>query len=627
MFGYQGKILVIDLMNEEMEIEDLDESLSRKYIGGVGFGFRMLYDRLTVKLDPFDPENLLIFCSGPLSAFPFFGSTGISIVTKSPLTGLIGDSDMRGSFGHSLKSCGYDALIIKGKANQPVYIELTEEYAKIKDAKDLWGKTTGEVQSLLTPRIKKGMNIISIGPAGERLVRYACISGDVQFFVGRLGMGAVMGSKNLKAIVMNGNRKTPIADPEALRKLLKEISYDIQHDGTCDTLSKYGTWNTTGPSNLKGILPTKNFQRTTFEKIEQIDGDAMLETIYTGKRTCPGCPIGCRRVVKAGEPYAVSHEYGGPQFESVAALGSTLLLGDPFAIAKANELCNLYGLDSISTGVTIAFAMECKERGILSQNDIGFDLKWGDPEGILKMIRMIAMRDGIGDVLAEGVRKASEKIGKGSERWAMHVKGLEIPMHDPRGKKGMGLAYATAVKGADHESGMHDEVFERENALTDLGFAKPIGRKEFQGKPLVVKKTQELWGILSDVLPVCKFPMVPPRPLKPWRLVSALRFVTGWDISLDEFLTIGERIFNLGRLFNVREGVNRIQDVLPNRFSERLQEGGSAGESITKEDLDRMLDEYYDLRGWSTEGIPKEETLLRLGLKEDSLMRKGDPNP
>jgi aldehyde:ferredoxin oxidoreductase len=402
-----------------------------------------------------------------------------------------------------------------------------------------------------------------------------------------------------------------------MKKLMQEVFYDIQHDGSCDTLSKYGTWNTTGPSNLKGILPTKNFQRTIFEKIEQIDGDAMLSTIYAGKRTCPGCPIGCRRVVKAGGPYEVSPEYGGPQFESVAALGSTLLLGDPFALAKANELCNLYGLDTISTGVSIAFAMECRERGVLKDREVGFDLKWGDPEGILKMIRMIAMRDGIGDVLAEGVKKASEKIGKGSQGWAMHVKGLEIPMHDPRGKKGMGLAYATANKGADHESSMHDEGFEKENALPDLGLVKPVGRKEYSGKPIMVKKTQELWGILSDALPVCKFPMAPPRPLKPGRLVLALRFVTGWDMTLEEFLTAGERIFNLARLFNVREGVDRTRDVLPNRFSDTLQEGGSAGEAITKQDLEKMLDEYYDLRGWSKDGVPKEGTLLRLGLNKE----------
>jgi aldehyde:ferredoxin oxidoreductase len=616
MYGYHGRIGIIALTERKVQISNFDETFARKHIGGVGFGIRFLYDHLAPQADPLSAENLLIFSNGPLSAVNFLGSTGISVVTKSPLTGLLGDSDLRGRFGRDLKSCGYDALVIQGKSNTPAYLNISDGAIEIKDAADLWGRTTAEVQTALSHGIGKGSSILSIGPAGERLVKYACISGDVQFFAGRLGTGAVMGSKNLKAIVMKGRKETPIADPEGMKKLIKEVFYDIQHDGSCDTLSKYGTWNTTGPSHLKGILPTKNFQKTTFEEIARIDGDAMLKALSAGKRTCPGCPIGCRRVVEVGEPYQVSPDYGGPQFESVAALGSTLSLGDPFAIAKANELCNLYGLDTISTGVTIAFAMECKERGALTEEDVGFDLRWGDPEGILRLIRMIAMREGIGEVLAEGVRRAAQSIGKGSQDWAIHVKGLEIPMHDPRGKKGMGLAYATALKGADHESAIHDECFERENALPELGFVKSMGRKEFQGKPLMVKKTQELWGILSDALPVCKFPMAPPRPLKPGRLVSALRFVTGWDISLEEFLTVGERIFNLGRLFNVREGVGRIQDVLPNRFSERLQEGGSVDEAITKEDLDGMLDEYYELRGWSREGIPKEETLSRLGLKD-----------
>jgi aldehyde:ferredoxin oxidoreductase len=617
MYGYQGKMLIVDLTERKCLIQDFDEPFAKKYVGGIGFGIRLLYDGLVPQLDPLSPENLLIFAAGPLSAVNFLGSTGISVVAKSPLTGLVGDSDLRGTFGRSLQSCGYDTLVIKGKANAPVYVGLTDDSVKIEDAKDLWGKMTGEVQGILSSKIGKGANILSIGPAGERLVRYACISGDVRFFAGRLGIGAVMGSKNLKAIVMKGSKETPIVNPEGMKKLMQEVFYDIQHDGTCDTLSKYGTWNSTGPSNLKGILPTRNFQRTTFEEVGRIDGDAMIKTIYEGKRSCPGCPIGCRRVVKGGDPYPVSPEFGGPQYESVVALGPTVLLGDPLIIAKANELCNLYGVDTISTGVSIAFAMECKEKGILSRGDIGFDLKWGDPEGILRLIRMIAMREGIGNLLAEGVRKASEKIGKGSETWAIHVKGLEIPMHDPRGKKGTGLAYATALKGADHESALHDEGFERENALPELGFVKPMGRKEYAGKPLLVKKTQELWGILPDAMPVCKFPMSPPRPLKPERLLSALRFVTGWDISLEELIAVGERIFNLGRLFNVREGIDRASDVLPNRFSDQLQEGGSAGEALTAQDLERMLDEYYDLRGWSREGIPKEELLLRLGLKGD----------
>lgn len=617
MYGYHGKMLTIDLTEGKVLTENFDEGFARKYIGGVGFGIRLLCDRLDPKVDPLSPENILVFCSGPLTALSFMGSTGISVVTKSPLTGLIGDSDLRGSFGRDLKSCGYDALVIRGKAKSPVYIQLTDSSVDIRDAADLWGKTTAEVQSTLSDKIDKGSSILSIGPAGERLVKYACISGDVRFFAGRLGMGAVMGSKNLKAIAMKGKKETPIAEPEAMKRLMKEVYDRIQHDGSCDTLAKYGTWNNTGPSNLKGTLPTENFKRTTFEKIDQIDGDAMLNNMAAGKRTCPGCPIGCRRVVEVGEPYHVSTEYGGPQYESVAALGPTLLLGDPGAIAKANELCNLYGLDTISTGVTIAFAMECCEKGVLTDKDIGFDLKWGDPEGILELIRMIAFRERAGDVLAEGVRSGSEKIGRGSQEWAIHVKGSEVPMHDPRGKKGIALAYATAMKGADHESSMHDDCFERENALPELGYVKPMGRKEYHGKPELVKKTQELWGILSDALPICKFPMAPPRPLTPGRLVSALRFVTGWDVSLEEFLQVGERIFNLGRLFNVREGVNRTLDVLPDRFSEPLQEGGSAGEAITRMDLERMLDEYYTLRGWTKDGVPKEEILVRLGLKDD----------
>lgn len=616
MYGYQGEIWVIDLTQKNVSIKKIDETFARAYIGGVGFGTRLLADRLAPHVDPLSAENLLILSSGPLSAIKFMGSAGLSLVTKSPLTGLLGDSDLRGAFGSNLKSCGCDALIIQGKSDTPVYIELSDGTAKIKDAADLWGKTAAEVQVVLTQRIGKGTSVLSIGPAGERLVRYACISGDMQFFAGRLGMGAVMGSKNLKAIVMiKGGKETRIADPEGMKTLIRKVYREIREGGTCDALSKYGTWNVTAPGNIKGILPTKNFQKTTFEKVAEIDGEAMLKTVSAGKRSCPGCPIGCRRVVKAEGPYQVSPEYSGPQFESVAALGSTLLLGNPFVLAKANELCNLYGLDTISTGVTIAYAMECVEKGVLTEEEIGFDLKWGDPEGILKLIRMIALREGIGETLAEGVRKASEKIGKGSQAWAMHVKGLEIPMHDPRGKKGVGLSYATSTKGADHESSMHDECFEKENALVELGFEKPLGRKEFQGKPLMVKKTQDFWGVMADVLPICKFPMAPPRPLKPDVLVSALRYVTGWDISLDEFLSVGERIFNLSRLFNVKEGVNRTQDVLPPRFSERLQEGGSAGEAITKEDLDKMLDEYYDLRGWTRDGVPKGELLTRLGLQ------------
>ncbi|MCR4427012.1 MAG: aldehyde ferredoxin oxidoreductase C-terminal domain-containing protein, partial [Firmicutes bacterium] len=302
------------------------------------------------------------------------------------------------------------------------------------------------------------------------------------------------------------------------------------------------------------------------------------------------------------------------QSETLVALGPLLDLADPYAIAKAGERCNLLGIDTISTGVTIAFAMECYERGAIDDSAAGFPIRWGDASAVLRLIEMIGKREGFGEVLARGVRSASEHIGKGSEAWAMHVRGLEVPMHDPRGKKGMGLAYATAMKGADHESSMHDEAFQRENAMPALGFTEPISRFEMKGKPKLVKALQEYWGTLADCLPVCKFPLIPPRPFNPERVLAALNFVTGWDMSMDEYLMCGERVFNLGRVMNLREGKSPGEDRLPKRFGDPIPEGGSQGQTLPEELLTSALLEYYALRGWSPEGIPTAETLRRLGI-------------
>lgn len=617
MDGYHGKVLRVDLTNRRSFEEGLDRDFITQYVGGVGFGVRWLYDRLRKGTDPLTPEAPLIWATGPLSSIRFLGSTGISITFKSPLTGLIADSDMRGRIGGVLKSCGYDALVIEGRADGPVYLRIGEESCQILDGRHLWGLDTRQTQqALLAEPENRNLLVASIGVAGERAVKYANIHSELQFFAGRAGAGALMGSKNLKALVLGGEKKASVADMKKVKALVKTISSKIETDGTCDTLSRYGTWNTTGPAHLNGILPTKNFQTTGFSEIGQIDGDALLETIYAGKRTCPGCPIGCRRVVKGELPYSFSTEFAGPQYETVAALGSLLLNGNPYVIGKANELCDLYGIDTISTGVAIAFLMECLDRGVLSEKDLGFSLRWGDGEGILKMIERIGLREGLGDLLAEGVKRAAQEIGKGSSEWAMHVKGLEIPMHDPRGKKGMGLAYATAFKGADHESSMHDEAYQRKDALPELGFTTPMDRKQFEGKAALVKILQDYWGIMSDVVSICKFPMIPPRPLKPELLVELLNAVTGWRVTIEEFLTVGERIFNVARLFNGREGIGRKDDLLPKRFEEPLREGGSAGESYPREELERLLDEYYRLRGWSAEGMPTAETLKKLGLDD-----------
>ena len=615
MFGYMGKILRINLSKGTVSEESLEDEMAKTYVGGRGFGAKLLFDELQPGIDPLSADNKILFSMGPFGGTLIPGGSRCILMAKSPLTGLLGDTDFGGYFGKEMKSTGFDIIIIEGRAKNPVYLWIHNGAVEIKNATHLWGKMTGEAQREILSEIGDSKaKVICIGPGGENLVRYACVISELRYAGGRLGLGAVMGSKKLKAVVVRGTKKVAIAKKKELDALVKALDYDILNDGSCDSLGEYGTWNSTAPAQLNGILPTKNFQKASFGSTDRIAGDTMVKTILVGRRTCYACPLECRRVVKTETPYKVSTEYGGPQYEAVASLGSLCLNDNPVAIAKANELCNKYSLDVISIGVCIAFAMESFEKDILTKEDIGFPLKWGDHKAMIRLIEMIAYRRGIGDILAEGVRRAASKIRGGSEKWAMHVKGLELAMHDPRGKKGVGLSYATSHKGADHMESMHDEGFQRENVLPDLGFTKPVSRKSKTGKPLLVKTLQDYWGVMADCLAACKFLFTPPRPFSPSRVVEALNNVTGWDLSLNEFVLIGERVFNLCRAFNVREGIRRKDDVLPERLGETLKEGGSAGESFTKSDLDSLLDEYYSLRDWTKDGIPSKEALHKLDL-------------
>lgn len=615
MNGYHGRILEVDLTSGQATAQTFDEAFARQYIGGVGFAMRLLADRTTPGLDALDPASPVVFAAGPLAATLVPGGGRYVVVAKSPLTGLFGDTDIGGSFGTQLKGTGFDAIVIKGRAESPKYLWVTEQGLELRDASGLWGLDTAETERRVLAEVgDPKAKVAVVGPAGERGVRFATIVSEMRFFGGRLGFGAVLAAKNVKAVAVRGDNLPEIADKGELKRILAEVVQAMVHDGTCDTLSKYGTWNTAAPASRNGVMPVRNFQKTGFDRIERVDGDALLGTIYAGKRTCPGCPIGCRRVVKGDERYQVSEEYGGPQYETVAALGPLVDNDDPFLIAKAGEVCNLLGLDTISTGVVIAFAMECYERGVVTETELGYPLPWGDAAGILRLVEQIGRREGFGAVLAEGVKRAAERVGQGSEAWAVHVKGLEVPMHDPRGKKGMGLAYATAGKGADHEASMHDEAFQRENAMPAFGFTEPMARQSTDGKPRLVKTLQDYWGVLADALPICKFPLIPPRPFTPERVLAVLVAVTGWDMDLEEYLAAGERISNLWRCLNLLEGEEALADKLPPRFAEVLPDGGSAGERYPAEQLAAALQDYYALRGWSPEGIPTAETLKRLGL-------------
>ena len=609
MNGFAGQILRVNLSTGEIRTESLTDEMARNYLGGRGFAARILYDELEKGVDPLGPLNKLVVAAGVLTGTPAPVGNRALVAAKSPLTGGWGDAVFGGRFGGELKRSGFDAVIVEDVSDKPVYLWIHDGTAELRDASRLWGRDTASAQEAILTEVGKA-TVIGIGPGGENLVRYASVLSELRFSASRSGMGAVMGSKKLKGVAVGGGNRLETARPKELIDFTRRINREIRENKSCGTLTEYGTWNNLTPLQRYGILPTKNFQAGVIEGGEKLEGDAVVKAILTRRETCPSCPIFCRRVVVTDEPYNLSGIYGGPQYETVAALGSLLLITDLQAIAKAHELCNRYTIDTMSTGHCIAWAMECWERGI----DLGRPLPWGDAEVVFTLIEEIAHRRGVGALLADGVRRAAEKTGRGSDRWALHVKGLEMAMHDPRGKKGMGLSYATANRGADHLQSIHEDALEAGGPYPELKLDEAMSRLQFEGKPYVIKITQDYFGTLADSLGICKFPMNAWRPYTPTRVAEAVNLVTGWDASLAELLTTGERIYNLCRLFNVREGISRKDDTLPVRLADPLPEGGSAGHSVTREDLGRMLDEYYKLRGWDENGIPTDGTLRRLGL-------------
>lgn len=631
LFGFAGKLLRVNLSTGEIGSESLEEGFARAYLGGRGFAARILYDELEPGIDPLGPDNKLVFATGVLTGTPAPVGNRTLVASKSPLTGIWGDAAFGGWFGAELKKAGFDALIVEGESPKPVYLWIhggasagtPEEVAEIRDASHLWGQDTGFTQEAILDEVdstNRKAKVLGIGPGGENLVHYASVLSELRFSASRSGMGAVMGAKKLKAVAVKGSKRVPVADPKGLTALTRQVNQEIKSNDSCWTLTRYGTWNNLTPLQRYGILPTKNFQAGVVEGGERLESEAMVEAILTDRETCPLCPIFCRRVVVMEDPYELSGIYGGPQYETVAALGSMLLNTDPPTIAKAHELCNRYGIDTISTGVCIAWAMECWERGIdpagssLSGQSLGRPLPWGDAETIFTLIEEITHRRGLGALLADGVQAAAEKVGQGSEAWALHVKGQELPLHDPRGKKGMGLAYATTNRGADHMQTIHEDALAVGGPFPEIGLDSAMTRTQLEGKAYLVKSTQDYFGTLADTLGICKFPMNAWRPYTPTRVAEAVALVTGWELGLDELLTAGERIHNLCRMFNVREGISRADDTIPLRLGDPLPEGGSAGEALTAEDLATLLDEYYELRGWDDNGIPMPETLARLRL-------------
>lgn len=613
--GYIGKILRVDLSKNNISVEEPKEEFYRTYLGGRGLISYYLLKELKPGVDPLGPDNKLIFAAGVITGTPVGGSGRNSVGAKSPLTGGYGDAEVGGYWGAELKAAGYDAIIVEGKADKPVYLWVNDGKAELRDASHLWGKTTGESQALIRQELgDTNIRTAQIGPAGEKMVRFACILNDLSHAAGRTGMGAVMGSKNLKAIACRGHNHPPVADVETVKTLAKWLV------DTVETMNKsmydQGTAGLLFSLHRSGGLPTRNFQMSQFEEgVGKINGRTLRDTILTNRRSCFGCPVHCKREVKVDAPYKVDPMYGGPEYETIASLGSYCGIDDLPAIAKGNELCNAYGMDTISAGASIGFAMECAQQGILNREDTdGLDLKFGNAAAMVQMVEMIANRQGFGNVLADGVARASQKIGRGAERFALHIKGQEVPMHEPRWKQGLGLGYIISPTGADHCHNFHDHLYTAQSPslqeIKALGLLDPLPTNDLSPAKVRMVSYFINWRHLQNCLVMCQF--VHFDLIQTAELVKA---ITGWNTSLWELMKVGERSVQMTRAFNVREGLTAQDDRMPQRFFTPLEAGPNKGVAIDPKKLDEARSTYYGMMGWDqAKGAPGKQRLEELGI-------------
>jgi len=613
-FGYSDKILRVNLSNDKISIEHPEEIFYRKYIGGEGFVAYYLLKELKPNTDPLGPENKLIFATGPITGVSIAGTGRNSVGAKSPLTNGFGEAEVGGYWGPELKKAGFDAIIIEGKAKSPIFIWINKNgNVEIRDASHIWGKTTGEAQKIIKKELDDNLVRISqIGSGGEHLVRYACVINDLRSAAGRTGMGAVMGSKNLKAVVVRGNKRPKVANKEKLREIRNSFSNNY--------LKYYKEYfsHGTGGGVMEmfasiGNLPTRNFKAGGIGSAKTLDPQINEEEINLKMETCFACPIKCKKVVQIKEPWVVDPEYGGPEYETLAAFGSNCGIYDLKAVCKANELCNKYSIDTISTGMSISFAMECFENNILNEFDTGgIILKFGNSKAMIQMIEKIAKREGLGDILAEGVKRAAEKIQNGAQKFAIHVKGQELPMHEPRLKQGLGLGYAISPTGAEHMHNLHDTVIANEGSIANFntfGIFTPLRLNDLSAKKIRALIYHMNWCALGNALVMCYF-----VPWSPFELTEVVRAVTGWNSSTFELMKVGERIMNMTRIFNLREGFTSDDDRLPDRFFQPHTSGVLAETAINLENFSEAKKIYYEMMGWNKNGVPLKIKLDELDI-------------
>ena len=648
-YGYAGKILHVDLTAGSIEIEEPPEELYRTYMGGSALGLYYLFKHTPAGADPYGPENTLAFMLSGITGAPIAGQSRATVVGKSPITGGVGDSQAGGFWPAELKFAGFDGIVVTGSSPKPVYLWINQGEVELRDAAHLWGKKTLEVEDILQEELgDKRIQIAQIGPAGEKLVRFAAIMNMATRAHGRTGMGAVMGSKKLKAIVVRGGkRKLPMADPEAVRAIMQPSIPAIREDEDVWDLAKYGTLGILESQNAVGGLPTRNYQSGWFDydRSAAIGGERLFKEflrgadegnqLKLGRETCYSCAVRCKRVVDTEwQGIKVDPRSGGQEYETSSVFGSYCEVDDIQAIAYANQLCNEFGVDTIAAGATMAFAINCFEDGLITSADTGgIELGWGKADAMIAMLEKTVNREGFGDVLAEGSARAGTRIGNGAEDLVVAVKGAELPAHMPQVKPSLAVIYAVNPFGADHQSSEHDPNYTPEliaespekygKRAADLGLTDPQPEDALNAaKVEYALKTQYAYSAL-DTADVCQFVFGPSWQLLGMEeLAGVIAAVTGEPTTVDDLLTIGARRLNMLRAFNAREGITRDRDTLPKRLFEPLQGGPTDGKFIDRAEFEAALEMYYEQAGWDpVTGNPPRSTLesLDLGWVADAL--------
>ncbi|MBU2227358.1 MAG: aldehyde ferredoxin oxidoreductase family protein [Proteobacteria bacterium] len=617
--GYAGRYLRVDLTEGRFSHFTVEESLLRKFIGGSALGAKLYLDGYSLDADPLAPETPLMVMTGPLVGSGFPGSSRFAVCAKSPLTGIWGESACGGTFGPELKKAGYDGIVITGRSASPVCLSIVDGEARLSDASGLWGKDVYETTNLLR-EADKGAKALVIGPAGENLVRFAAIGNDKAHYVGRTGLGAVMGAKNLKAICVRGSGKLEKADEARFREIHREAVREIKESALAGSLHAMGSDANMDIGMINGDVPIRNWTiGEDFELSSALSGPTLSETYLTRTHACANCPVACKRVVRVPDGPHRTEEGPGPEYETCATFGTMIMNRDLAGVIKANELCNRYGMDTISCGAAIAWAMELYEKGLLTpQTTDGLDLTWGNMEAVLALLPRIARREGFGGLLAEGTLAAARKIGSEAVDAVVHVKGLDLPMHDPRGFHGMGLAYMMSNRGACH---LQHAVLATEQGMASWPQLFPM-KDDYQGTTSEGKAElvfhSENYGILGNSLSICHYLT---DCLRPETIRDAFNAVTGFNFSFEELMRCGMRDWTLKRGINNLLGVTAKDDALPKRILTPLKEGAGAG---SVPDVERLKREYYAIRGLDERGFPKEEKLRELGLDDlrERLYRK-----